>query len=152
MSVEKSARDSTDCKTRHMTTMSRSLRTCLGLARWGHQRVSARRFTIAHARSHSASHVLACLPNLEPGESRLVTTEGKDGLQIQDKYGEVMCRLGTADDYACDICEKDVESRPILYISKDQDDSWYDNITCTLCKPCVLAMFKVFEKTAGKEV
>lgn len=90
--------------------------------------------------------ILLCIsPRGVSGQSRLVITEAKDVLQVQDEYGEVMCRLGTVDDDACDICEKAVANTPILYIQKAQDDSWYDDVSCTLCKPCMLAMFKVFE-------
>lgn len=134
----------------HLRTVSHSSKTCIGVARWGRQLVSAWQSPTASARSYFAARPSACLPNLPPGEHPLVITQGKDALQVEDKYGEVMCRLGTVDDYACDICEKIVANKPILYMTKDQDDSWYENVTCTLCKPCVLAMFTIFEKTAKK--
>ena len=126
-------------------TVSHSLRSCTGAAGWVQRPVSAWHSPIASARSYCASRLSACPPNLQLGQSRLVITEAKDVLQVQDEYGEVMCRLGTVDDDACDICEKAVANTPILYIQKAQDDSWYDDVSCTLCKPCMLAMFKVFE-------
>lgn len=136
----------------HLRTVAQSSITCIGAARWCRQLISARRLPTAVARSYPASRPSACLPNLQPGESPLKITEGKDALQVQNNYGDVICRLGIVDDYACDICGKDVANKPMLYMTREQDDSWYDDVSCTLCKPCVLAMFKAFEKAAGKEV
>ena len=45
------------------------------------------RLSTANARSYSAPPLLACLTNLQPGESCLVITEGRNALQFQDKYG-----------------------------------------------------------------
>lgn len=114
--------------------LSFSLRSSIGVVR---QSILGRSTT---AKPRTLSY-LATSREVQVGKSRLVVTEGQDAVEVQDKYEQVTCRLGTVDDYACDICGQSVANSPVLHMEKEQDDTYYAPVSCTLCKPCVLAMF-----------
>jgi len=120
--------------------------TPLALLKWQLLRNSPAATSISEPTCAVPLRRFACLPYLESGESRIVVTDRQDVCDVQVERGAVVCKVASAGD-VCSICRKEVKGKPILDMSAEQTDSHYPDIKFSLCKPCVLAMFKHLAKT-----
>ena len=105
----------------------------------------------------------------KPVHSQTVVTQREgEAPEVCLEFGEpengdelIVCRIGKADCFSeytdprsgertvyhmekadhCDLCKVDVSGKPVLYMSRRQGDSYYEDIEIVVCESCTSAAF-----------